>query len=847
MSSSKNSTFGFALALAAMFTTCLSPLQSAARQHESRDDAESRPRRVEYKNKDGPVIRVGLMTDVTSIAVSSPNGINVQRLTDDDEDRKPVYADVRVEVRSATVAAPRTQYRVEVASTPDPSVARKTADEVKKKFRDQVSTDYDERSKKYTVFAGRFESKEEASDMVERLRRADFKSARVVMDSKDTIAGNAKKGYEPRYTQTPARATRRSQLQLVALDASRLVASSADLIVITPADSNAEKTEPTKPVKSDREGAARNNERDQNSRRDEIENRPATTKPLAVKIGGREYRGEIHLALNERGRINVINRLPVEQYLRGVVPMELSPGAFPEIEALKAQAVAARSYAISQQGRYSAQGFDLRDDTQSQVYGGLTAEHPLTNRAVEETRGVVAMYRDEDGRDSLIEALYTSTCGGRTENNEAIFLGKPLPYLRSVECAPDSQSSREVKSNRQTEAIAAADGRLLAREIALMDVLGFSIPSRVTAQYLRAQADHNELFHWADQLAALARRNRPRPPRSDATRLPAFASLIASALYGESRATVLLSSADIEYILAGLGGDDIPREMRADIALLLKEGILRLAENRLSAHATITRALAIETIARALYLKPQLSNLKSQTSRPTEAGRLAAGAAEPARPQAKPVVMEGADRATSDSKSAQASGFEIEKNAWLFRRLGGESYATARLALIGGERVVYHLNLAGRVDFLEAEVAERGASSDRYSSVAYWQERVSADELKRRLGRLRGVAGEIDDLVPAEYGASGRVIELDVVSGERRTRLRGHQIRSALGLKENLFVIDAERDEQGRATVFVFTGRGWGHGVGMCQTGAYGLAKEGYSYVAILQKYYTGVRTKKIY
>ncbi len=844
MSSSKNSTLGFALSLATMLTTCLSPLHAAAQQRTIRDDAESRPRRVEYKSHDGPVIRVGLMMDVASLAISSTDGINVRRL--DEEDRKPVYADVRVEVRSVTVAAPDIQYRVEVASTTDPTTARKTADEVKKKFREQVSTQYDAKSKKYTVFAGRFQSKEEASNMVERLRRNDFKSARVVMDSKDTAAGNAKKSYEPRYTETPARATRPVRLQLVALDASNLLVSSDDLIIITAAEPGAEKTGATKPAGFARESAIKNDERDQNSRRDEIENRSATMKPLAVKIGSREYRGEIHLALNERGRINVINALPVEQYLRGVVPMELSPGAFPEIEALKAQAVAARSYAISQQGRYSAEGFDLRDDAVSQVYGGLTAEHPLTNRAVEETRGVVATYRDEDGRDSLIEALYTSTCGGRTENNEAIFLGRPLPYLRSVECAPDSQSAREVKSNRQTESIASADGRLLTREIALMDVLGFSIPSRITSQYLRAQADHNELVGWADQLAALARRNRPRRGR-DATRLPAFASLIASALYGESRAAALLSSADIDYMLAGLGGEDIPREMRADTALLLKEGILRLAENRLSAQATITRAMAIETIARALYLKPQLSNLKSQTSRPSESGRLAINSSESSRPQAKAVVIEGADRAISESKSAQSAGFEIEKNAWLFRRLGGESYATNRLTLIGGEKIVYHLNLAGRIDFLEAEVAERGASSDRFSSVAFWQERVSADELKRRLARLRGVTGEIDDLVPAEYGASGRVTEMDVVSGERRVRLRGHQIRSALGLKENLFVIDVERDEQGRATVFVFTGRGWGHGVGMCQTGAYGLAKEGYSYAAILQKYYTGVRMKKAY
>ncbi|MEW6206763.1 MAG: SpoIID/LytB domain-containing protein [Acidobacteriota bacterium] len=826
MSSSKNTTVGFTLA--AVIVTLLSPLQSLARQRDSRADQDSRPRRVEYKTADGPVIRVGLMRDVASVTVSAPFGINARRLRDDEKDRRPVYAEARVEVRSAPVAAP--QYRVEVISTSDAATARRTSDEVKKKFREQVSTTYDAASKKYTVLIGQFESREEASNMVERLRRADFKSARVAMDSKDAIADDEKRGYQPRYTQTPARAVRQNRLQLVAFDAGKLVASSDDLIIITPAESQ-EKTEPTRTVKFDRDSAVKN-ERDQNSRRDEIENDRAVTKPLAVKIGNREYRGEIHLALNERGRINVINALPLEQYLRGVVPMELSPGAFPEIEALKAQAVAARSYAISQQGRYSAEGFDLRDDAYSQVYGGLTAERPLTNRAVEETRGMVAMHRDEEGRDSLIEALYTSTCGGRTENNEAIFLGRPLPYLRSVECAPDSQSAREVKSNRQTE-IVSADGRMLGREIAIMDVAGFSIPSRIAPQYLRAQADRDELFRWADNLAALARRPRPRL-KGDVTRLPAFASLIASALYGESRASLLLSSADVDYILTGLGGDDIAREMRADIALLLKEGILRLAENRLS--ASITRAFAVETIARALYLKPQLSNLKSAASRPAESGRLAINS-DAARSQAKQSATD-ADR---------AAGFEIEKNAWLFRRLGGESYATNRLTIIGGEKITYHLNLAGRVDFLEAEVAERGAASDRFSSVSYWQERVSADELKRRLARLRSVAGEIDDLAPVEYGASGRVIELDVVSGERKVRLRGHQIRSALGLKENLFVIDTERDERGRPTVFIFTGRGWGHGVGLCQTGAYGLAKEGYSYSAILQKYYTGVKVKKIY
>ena len=63
----------------------------------------------------------------------------------------------------------------------------------------------------------------------------------------------------------------------------------------------------------------------------------------------------------------------------------------------------------------------------------------------------------------------------------------------------------------------------------------------------------------------------------------------------------------------------------------------------------------------------------------------------------------------------------------------------------------------------------------------------------------------------------------------------------------SLFVVERERDEQNRITAFVFTGRGWGHGVGLCQTGAYALAQTGYSSLRILQKYYTTVRVQKIY
>ena len=75
----------------------------------------------------------------------------------------------------------------------------------------------------------------------------------------------------------------------------------------------------------------------------------------------------------------------------------------------------------------------------------------------------------------------------------------------------------------------------------------------------------------------------------------------------------------------------------------------------------------------------------------------------------------------------------------------------------------------------------------------------------------------------------------------------GGRIRSALGLREQLFVIEKKYDDNGRVTGFTFLGRGWGHGVGMCQVGAYGLAKQGFSYDQILKAYYTGIDLTRLY
>jgi stage II sporulation protein D len=88
---------------------------------------------------------------------------------------------------------------------------------------------------------------------------------------------------------------------------------------------------------------------------------------------------------------------------------------------------------------------------------------------------------------------------------------------------------------------------------------------------------------------------------------------------------------------------------------------------------------------------------------------------------------------------------------------------------------------------------------------------------------------------------SGRVVELRVVGSDGELDLRGQRVRLGLGLRESLFVLHRESAPQGDVERFVFTGKGWGHGVGLCQVGASGMARAGAKFEDILKHYYTGV------
>lgn len=154
-----------------------------------------------------------------------------------------------------------------------------------------------------------------------------------------------------------------------------------------------------------------------------------------VRVGQGIYLGRIEVSVGPRG-LWVINRLPLETYLLGIVGSEMSPD-WP-IEALKAQAVAARTYAMQRHMmmRAANKPYDLESTVISQVYKGAERIRPSVIRAVKETRGEVISYAH-----GLVEALFHSTCGGKTVSAKAGF-GREVEYLSPRSCKWCRESTR---------------------------------------------------------------------------------------------------------------------------------------------------------------------------------------------------------------------------------------------------------------------------------------------------------------------------------------------------------------------------------------------------------------------
>jgi stage II sporulation protein D len=512
---------------------------------------------------------------------------------------------------------------------------------------------------------------------------------------------------------------------------------------------------------------------------------------LRVVVDGTPYRGSLRVLVSSRGTLNVVGRVDLEDYLYGVVPAEMGPKRFDEIEALKAQAVAARTYAFAHKGQFETEGYDLCATPKCQVYSGLAAEDALSTAAVDATRGLVLASAGH-----FADALFVSTCGGRTENVENVFGEDPVPYLVSVPCG-------ELATTR-------LDGARLPRGQKTRARSGLEWRGYVLAHLAaHSAAPRGAALEAAQELAGIERRGS------------APASLDPAAVYPSVVEAFGLSPASREHLVPETVSYDA-EEPAASASLVppARDAYDFLLRFRFGAGESLPPA--DRKVSEEEYRGLLFSAALRLTGLSETAGRF--------------LSREGSNLwvKTADGRV----GLPVDPELPLARRVGDTYLPAASLTLRAGDRVRWWKRGA-RVLALWVELDTAGPTFDRESSWTEWVRRVSGTELMRRMnGRVAGA--EVREVTVTKRSAAGRAIEIRVRTDAAETTLRRFDLRQALGLPELLFTVARAKGPQGEIE-FVFLGRGWGHGVGLCQNGSFGMALAGQTYDQILKHYYTGI------
>ena len=465
-----------------------------------------------------------------------------------------------------------------------------------------------------------------------------------------------------------------------------------------------------------------------------------------LQINDRTYRGTVEVFGNARNTLTIVNELPLEEYLLGVVPNELSPTTFGQIEALKAQAVAARTYIVKNMGQSRAEGYDICDTDTCQVYMGAGTEDPLATRAVTETRGMIATYGDQP-----INALYSSTCGGRTESSENIFDEK-LPYLVSVMCVYKHPQPKPFSTRRFIPEFKSA----------VLSVAGVS--------------NYTQLRRF------VGIQGTGEPPAD--SNLNELAKYVRESFYPGVKTL-------------------------SDLDFLVEQGVLPRTGN-VNRNDVLFRV--IDKKGAFEWQQGVLVAFDGQTMRLNVGGT--------------------------------PTEFQLSPDAPIFFRSGEELTAMRQGNWIGGELFDFRA-VKGVIEMAVYRRNFVNPTADRYSRLALWQVHKTKQEIDNAFRPLN--LGEILGIRILERGPSERPISTEVRGAVGKTSLRALRLRTLLGLRDSLFYFDEERNAQGDLLGITFYGTGWGHGVGMCQVGAFGMAMDGARYDEILKTYYTGIDLKKVY
>jgi stage II sporulation protein D len=741
-----------------------------------------------------PFIRIGLTTNARSLSVTTTDS----QLVAVSPEEQPVYlATNRVAVTARAYRPPEIEiYNFELQNIETAEEATNAAKEIREATGEKTVFSLDSATNTWRVRIGNAkESIEEADEFKAKLAEKGFEDIAIVTEkitrpSEDAVAlsGQLKSGGKSE-VRSLIKPTGSSQ------PASDIINPNLREVIVNGASANAKFSS----LKSVSFGSF--NER-----------------AVPVRLNGKAYRGKLEVFVNSRGTLTVVNVVPIEDYLLGVVPKELS---LPSLEAQKAQAVAARTYAIANINGFATRGFDLLPTVWSQVYGGVSAESRMGTQAVMETRGIVGTYKGKP-----INALYTSTCGGRTENSENIFDFNE-PYLRGVECSLEGRRHFEpflIKTSRLPAKLRDEQNIELVRLISLLSINGFQLSTgQMTDDWFEDAPTASEISNWMNNLATKFGKTFPNVTKDTAKPIE-LAKLLVSFIYADAYADTLLSESDINYQLSFDDSGEIPPANRANIAVLMRDGYFTLYPDlTLKPNRHFSRAKMLRLIRQIYEKKKWMPGLQSGVTKPAADGKLVlrSGKSE------KQIIM--------------------RPDVFLFRQFGDTFYPVKETALVGGETVNYQLDATGSVFYLEVKPSDEPTVAENMSPFTMWNTNLSASAVQSRLSRyVRGI-GTLYDVKIKQKGYSRRATELEIIGSNGVKSLKGGKIRSALRLKEQLFVMNKRYGSNGQVISYTFTGRGWGHGVGMCQYGAYGLGKMGLKYDAILKHYYTGIDLTRAY
>jgi stage II sporulation protein D len=529
-----------------------------------------------------------------------------------------------------------------------------------------------------------------------------------------------------------------------------------------------------------------------------------------IAIGEKPYRTAARTWINSRGLLNIINELNLEDYLKGVVPAEMGPKIYDELEALKAQAIAARTYAVRNMGGYGREGYDICPGPACQAYNGFSGEDPLSNQAVTESAGLIITYEGKP-----IDALYTATCGGETSDVGVMFPGRNEPYLKRARCVEYEMVSIAGRADSGLLTEPQANARLFAAVAGLPETSSSWSAREVETA---VSAALRLLGTTPGQLSVTPGNTVGPAPRAASSRRGDVLTYLAQVASFDSNGRLLTMPEDRKYFFPSANGETTPYQAAA---FLIKFGFLPTQQiDRIDLNAAMPREELFGILGTWLRKHQALAETTG-----------------------KIISVNG--RSIGVKAEGKVTTVTLPDRIPIFRRIGDRYQEYANVPVMIGDRAFIQLNARKTPVAMTVQGSVDGASFDRTSSFADWTRSYRADELVTSINK-RNPIHQLVGLRPTVVDASQRIAEMEVTAeGGRTFTLKGLPVRWSLNVPDNLFVFDKTADPDGTDR-YTFYGKGWGHGIGFCQVGAYGMAFRGWTAEKILTHYYSGVRVEAL-